>query len=399
MSSISDLKKKVSQMGIVDIKGTGKNGRILKQDYVDAIAKVEKVNVSKSAKPSLSLYEKDKIKGIVLGHALGDALGAPHEFPPYGNYNGTLTRPIIRYSRAYGHQISSVGQITDDTEMAMCLFETIMQGYTREKAVVEYMMWVNNKYDDSIPGNAPFTGNNTRNLFIINKNSKPSMKLYESRYNKNFPSAAEKNKAQSNGALMRCYPFVFDFNKENVKDDVYLTNPNKICLEAELLYIEAIEMAIKNVSKNVIKNTINEKITDKNLKLAFIQAINNEHRDVTKARGWVVHAFYCAFWALFNFKDYKTAIDAIICLGPDKDEHAKIALEGKQKNVQIGDTDTNAAIAGALLGAFYGYNEITSDKVTKCNMTFLSKCDTNQGDIKRPEKYSIKSFIRNNLTL
>ena len=77
----------------------------------------------------------NKVKAIILGHALGDALGAPVEFYPYAHYTGILDSPITRYTRAYGKQVAVVGQITDDTEMALILLKTIKDGYTKEKAV------------------------------------------------------------------------------------------------------------------------------------------------------------------------------------------------------------------------------------------------------------------------
>jgi len=36
--------------------------------------------------------------------------------------------------------------------------------------------------------------------------------------------------------------------------------------------------------------------------------------------GWVAYTFYCAFLVLFNFDNYKDAIDTIICLGPEERE-------------------------------------------------------------------------------
>ena len=127
--------------------------------------------------------EKDKRFGAIIGHALGDALGAPVEFYPYAHYTGVLDTPIVRYTRAYGKQISSVGQITDDAEMALVLMETLNSGYTKEKAVVNYMLWANNNYD-GCKGNMPFMGKNTRNLLIA---PKPTYKLYNNRFNKYYP--------------------------------------------------------------------------------------------------------------------------------------------------------------------------------------------------------------------
>ena len=92
-------------------------------------------------------FSEDKRNGAILGHALGDALGAPCEFYPFALYTGVLNTSIVRFSRAYGRQVCPVGQITDDTEMALVLMETLNSGYTKEKAVVNYMLWANNNYE------------------------------------------------------------------------------------------------------------------------------------------------------------------------------------------------------------------------------------------------------------
>jgi ADP-ribosylglycohydrolase len=72
---------------------------------------------------------------------------------------------------------------------------------------------------------------------------------------------------------------------------------------------------------------------------------------------------------------------------------------GKNQKL-VGDTDTNAAIAGALLGAYYGYDKIIENDITRENIDILLKCDTTQGDIVRPYDYKltedfIADFIKN----
>ena len=334
--------------------------------------------------------EKDKRFGAIIGHALGDALGAPVEFFPYAHYTGALDTPIVRYSRAYGKQVSSVGQITDDAEMALVLMDTLNTGYTKEKAVVNYMLWANNNYEDC-KGNMPFIGKNTRNLFIAGK---PTYKLYNNRFNKHYPDEITKENSQSNGALMRAYPLAFIDNPDIIRTDVGITNPSKLVQAAVFAYITAIKMALIGNSKEEIKYVIRNIHMDEPLSVAFEQACNGEFRDVTRCRGHIVHAFYCAFWGLFQFDNYKTAIDSIISLSPEEGVPAKICLPGKwkKKEVRVGDTDTNAAIAGALLGAFYGLTEIRSDSVTNSNVEVLLNCDSRKGDIVRPKKYSMSSI-------
>ena len=169
----------------------------------------------------------NKLKGIIYGHALGDALGAPVEFFPFGHYTGLLDTPITRYTRNYGKQVSVVGQVTDDTELALTLFNTIKDGYTKEKAVVNYMLWANNKFE-GCKGNVPWIGNNTRNLFIA---PKPTYKLYENRFKKHYTTEESKEQSQSNGALMRCYPLAF------VEDELIHWSTAKCFKFASLIWI------------------------------------------------------------------------------------------------------------------------------------------------------------------
>ena len=334
--------------------------------------------------------KSDKRNGAIIGHALGDALGAPVEFYPYALYTGVLNTPIVRNTRAYGTQVSSVGQITDDAEMALVLMDTINSGYTKEKAVVNYMLWANNNYE-GCKGNMPFMGKNTRNLFIA---PKPTYKLYQNRFKKHYPDEITKENSQSNGALMRAYPLAFVDDWDIVRTDVGITNPSELVQKAVFAYIMAIKMALNGNSKEEIKDAVGNMPLDQPLSAAFQQACNGEFRDVTNCRGHVVHAFYCAFWGLFQFEDYKTAIDAIISLSPEEGVPAKICQPGKwkKKEVRVGDTDTNAAITGALLGAFYGLVEISSDPVTNSNIQVLLNCDSKKGDIVRPKKYSMASI-------
>lgn len=329
----------------------------------------------------------DKVKGMIIGHALGDALGAPVEFYPYPYYSGNLDSPITRYTRAYGKQVSDIGQITDDTEMAMILTSTIINGYTEEKAVINYMIWANNCFDNC-KGKSPFMGKNTRNLFVA---PKPTYSLYEKRFHKYYPDDKTKEKSQSNGALMRAYAYIFAEDEDIIRKDVFITNPSELVYNCVYIYIMAIQMALNNTPKHIIKENIRKVIKFEELAIAYDEACLNRFRNVTYQRGHIIHAFYCAFWGLFQFNNYKEAIDAIICLGPNEKEPAKIKMKGKWKKseVFVGDTDTNAAIAGALLGAYYGYEEMIKNEQTKTNVEILMKSDSSRGDIYRPPRYNM----------
>jgi ADP-ribosyl-[dinitrogen reductase] hydrolase len=322
-----------------------------------------------------------KIQGAMLGHALGDALGAPHEFRPYGEYSGHLESPIIRLTQWQGKQVTAVGQVTDDTEMAMALLWSMENGFSEDRTVKEYMHWANSKI--------PFMGKNTKVLFYGVK----TVQGYRKRYAKQFPDEASRERNQSNGVLMRGY--VLAFVQPDISNlDASLTNPSRVAVEAVEVYTTAIRMALMGASKQEIMDSASAMITSDVLRTAFDQARNNQFRNVTKDRGWVTHAFYCTFWGFVNFDDYGSAIHAIICLSPKEGETAKICerpgVPTYPKNQDsLGDTDTNAAIAGALLGAYYGIMGMCADPVTAANMQVLIRADPNSGSIPRPDRYTM----------
>ena len=161
-------------------------------------------------------------------------------------------------------------------------------------------------------------------------------------------------------------------------------------------------MAIENTPKHIIMVKIRDMIKFDKLLIAFDEASRNTFRNVTINKGHIINAYYCAFWGLFQFDNYKDAIDAIISLGPKEGIPAMICVRGKWKKseVIIGDTDTNAAIAGALLGAYYGYDKIVENNITRENMDILLNCDSALGDIVRPPDYKlteefIADFVKN----
>lgn len=313
----------------------------------------------------------DKIQGAILGHALGDALGLPSEFPPYIAYTGELVqnRQTFRFK---GTKVFSVGQTSDDTEMALALIYSLREqqkqkrgqpySYDSGLAIKSYLAW----------GNSGCTGmgNNTRDLF----KGVTTVAGYKSRYAK----IVDFNQRQSNGPLMRCYPL--GLLGLDPMEDCQLTNPAQICLEAVKVYCQSIHhAATSDMSKDIIYQTAVEHTTDNDLLQALHDASSefSGERDITQKRGWIAHAFYCAYWALLHFDDYQSGIDAVI-------QHS---VRGKT----VGDTDTNAAIAGALCGAYYGLDAIRDNQRTGRLIDTLLQVNTAAGELPRPKEYEMTS--------
>ena len=67
--------------------------------------------------------------GAFLGSAIGDALGAPFEFGSAGDYASRFPQPVLGGTGEMcggGHFDWEPGEFTDDTQMALCLAESLV---------------------------------------------------------------------------------------------------------------------------------------------------------------------------------------------------------------------------------------------------------------------------------
>ena len=102
-----------------------------------------------------------------------------------------------------------------------------------------------------------------------------------------------------------------------------------------------------------------------------------------RSKGWVRHAYLAACWALVR------AVHRAEAEAEAEAEDHDIFAEGIDEVVRLGgDTDTNGAIAGALLGALLGHGEMSARARTRENMVALLEADVSPGaagvDMPRP---------------
>ncbi len=300
------------------------------------------------------------IKGTLIGVAVGDALGAPHEFrnQKLDNYTGTLhIEPF--YNFRFVKRRDVIGQYTDDTEMTLTLAKSLVRNkkYNRNDVILSYEKWALK---------SPLMGVNTRTLFKGIK----TVRGFEKRWNKQHNNILEKEWSQSNGSMMRCAPLAFIFGNGPVIADCKLTNPSRINIDSNIIYVSAVRLAILGYPRITIFKHVSNLSTTKETKHVLETVLNKELRSVTgKTKGWVLHSLYCSMWSLLYSKNFQEGMDWVINLG--------------------GDTDTNAAISGAMLGAIFGYNKLNKEDITKKNIHILLNSDTTKGDIPRTQEYTI----------
>lgn len=298
---------------------------------------------------------RDKVAGCLMGCALGDALGVPHEFRFHKNnvYTGLLYI-VPEYHFQYVHRKDVIGQYSDDTEMTICTIRSLMGShgvYDRDTTIKTYIRWAKK---------AKAMGTNTRALFKFQ--SKGTVKGYENRYKKMFESKPENEWTQSNRSLMRCSILSF-FGEDIIIEDCKLTNPHPINIDSNRLYFFLIRSSSENKGKIATIREVKKMRLHVDVFKVFVNAISSKipSRDVKgKTKGWVLHALYCACWAWYRATSYQDGIDTIIRLG--------------------GDTDTNAAIAGGLLGAKFGLSKMKEEDRTIKNIEVLLTTDTTKGE-------------------
>ncbi|MBL8681992.1 MAG: ADP-ribosylglycohydrolase family protein [Myxococcales bacterium] len=258
-----------------------------------------------------------RAQGCWLGQLSGDSLGSLVEFLDAGTIAYTHPRGV-RALVDGGTWKTLAGQPTDDSEMALALARTLVsRGEFQTESVFEaYRDWMES---------GPFDiGNTTRGA--LSGQLSPS--------------------SQANGSLMRASPLAL-WNlslDEHARDaiarrDATLTHPHSNCRDATAVFVYAVHRAIA-------EGLDRESLFESALEYARTRCEGTDvHAWLTKARtsppaefvhqmGWVAIALQNAFYRLLHSDSFEAGvIDTVACGG---------------------DTDTNAAIAGALLGAVYG---------------------------------------------
>lgn len=253
---------------------------------------------------------RNKVFGSLVGFAIGDAMGATTEF---------MTKEQIKQEYGYVDDILGGGwlnlprgQVTDDTQMMLCVARGIMSADINRRPISniarEFIQWL-----DSDP---PDVGNCCRRAISMNRDY-PAESWSER--NEFYQDACDRSDL-GNGGLMRCLvPCLLEDPSTSLVQS-RLTHSNSICDAAILTYYMAIKSAVH---------------TDK----------IESRPQLMDPTGHVEHTLNNAlYWAGKSFKEG--------ILGAVNDG---------------GDADTIAALTGGLLGARYGYNRIkvTADKWIK----------------------------------
>lgn len=265
------------------------------------------------------MNKQDRARGCLLGLYIGDAIGAMYEFETESKLRNkcfTVNNIIVEG----GPHGLSKGQITDDSEMAISMAKSIIENgsYNPKKAREWYMKWINSNPFD--------VGNTVGNALYFNQISADS---------------------ESNGALMRLAPIAIadaekdlETIKKDAEADAHITHNNIIVDSVNVIMASAMAYAISNGldAEDIYRYMIDcsEKIDAPDVVKATLEIARTEEPEMCDGpnMGWVLIAFQLAVYHMLNSESISDSIIATIKKG--------------------GDTDTNGAIIGMLLGSLYG---------------------------------------------
>lgn len=293
----------------------------------------------------------DRVYGAFLGALCGDAAGATLEFS-----RCVLTpRDVDCAMDMPGGGVFRVGkgQITDDSECALSLARGLLShqprdGFPFESVARQYAVWCNSE---------PFDiGNTCAAAFSV----RPDQDGNYAEVIKQT-AAAKSAASEANGSLMRITPVAIWSVGESEETitalamaEATLSHPNQVCQDCNAVYCLMLEHLLRNPGDFQGAVDRGERFVLNSVHSIARQWFLEESLDIstlvcTKQVGHVRWAFVLATHFLRQNESYKTAIQ-------------KTLLKG-------GDTDTNAAIVGGLIGALHGVGAIPS-RMREAVLTF-----------------------------
>jgi ADP-ribosylglycohydrolase/protein-tyrosine phosphatase len=286
----------------------------------------------------------ERYRGCLLGLALGDALGTTLEFKPPGTF-----RPIVDMVGGGPFGLRA-GKWTDDTSMALCLAESLIEkrGFDPADQLARYVRWYREGHMSS-----------TGECFDIGNATREALERFE-QTGESYAGSRDPHWAGT-GSIMRLAPVPLFYARgplglseddkpveaiEGCGESSRTTHGAQNCVDAcrylGALIVGAINGASKEdlLSENYCpvsgyweKQPLSEEVSE-----VAAGSFKRKQPPEIQGRGYVIASLEAALWAFHNTDSFK---------------------EGALLAVNLGDdADTTGAVYGQLAGACYGERSI-----------------------------------------
>jgi len=291
----------------------------------------------------MNAYER--YRGALLGLAAGDALGTTLEFKPPGSFE-PLTDMV-----GGGPFNLDPGQWTDDTSMALCLAQSLIEceGFDARDQIERYVAWYRQGYLSS-----------TGTCFDIGNTVLSALTMFEETGDP-FSGPTDEYSA-GNGSIMRLAPVPLYFADtpelamDKSAESSRTTHGVRAAVDACRYFGGLLVGAVEGVSKQELLSPryspAPEYFDSHPLveKIDTVAAGSFKEHDPPRIRGsgYVVESLEAALWAFHRTDTFEEGALAAVNLG--------------------NDADTTGAVYGQLAGAFYGADSIPDGWLEKLTM-------------------------------
>ena len=276
----------------------------------------------------------DRAKGCLFGQVIGDNLRRAGRVPDGKRRSPNAYPDGVRDLHDGGCWNILAGQVTDDSELALALARTLLE--TRQLRPGSGRRGLRRLVRHPVP----FDMGGTIGQALSAAASADAGSKAET------ASSQANTGSQANGSLMRVSPIGIWARRPEVADrfareDSGLTHPHEVCVDACGVFAAAIAEGIRSGDRNamfrIAQSHARTKAVNDTLRRAAAGKAPEDYCS-EEIRGWVRLALQNAFCHLQRGETVEDALVTTVGKG--------------------GDTDTNAAITGALLGAADGLGAI-----------------------------------------
>ncbi|WP_030175956.1 ADP-ribosylglycohydrolase family protein [Streptomyces sp. NRRL S-813] len=275
------------------------------------------------------MMRAERAIATVVGSAVGDALGAPFEFGLPGAFSARFPEPGCGGEMCGGGGWEP-GEATDDTQMAVLVAESLLQrgGLDPPDVFARFQRWAAAEPKD--------IGLQTEDVLT---NGMPWDLAAAVHFQVN-------HRAAGNGSLMRASTSAVYFapagqsaTMDAARRIAALTHGDRAAWEGTAVFHELVRLTLAGADPlSALPAVLDLVHPDHRQRYATVLAADWHPDQATEFNGAVWPCLGSAVWALRSTTGFEDAVRAAIDLG--------------------GDTDTVAAVTGALAGAYHGLDAI-----------------------------------------
>jgi ADP-ribosyl-[dinitrogen reductase] hydrolase len=275
---------------------------------------------------------RERSRAAFIGMAIGDALGATVEFmttteiaAKYGTFRDIIGGGWLRLKP---------GQVTDDTEMALCIARAIIsnQGWSPEAIAKNFAAWLKSR-----PVDCGDTCRKGIRAYMLHGTLEMPVNEWDA----------------GNGAAMRILPVaLFSLPDEQLLqkyaiEQAHITHNNPVSDAACICLGQLLHMAICGAEKSRLRRHVD------GLVARFPTYAFEPYRGL--ATGYVVDTLQTVFHWFFRGKNFEDCLVGTVNQGAD--------------------ADTTGAICGMLAGAYYGMDAIPKRWIKKLDVKVIAEIE------------------------